>query len=128
MWMRSLRALTSLSLALRGLILIAVLAIAPLYETAHAMTETAGAMDAMPHMAAHDMSGASMANPVPASHAGHAAACRILCFGWVETLVPARLEGPVSEIALIPLAPASPLLHGIVPVPNGHPPKRASFV
>ncbi len=125
MWMRSLRALTSLSLALRGLILIAVLAIAPLYETAHAMTETAGAMDAMPHMAAHDMSGASMANPVPASHA---AACRILCFGWVETLVPARLEGPVSEIALIPLAPASPLLHGIVPVPNGHPPKRASFV
>ncbi len=128
--MRNLRALTWLSFALRGLLVMAVLAIAPLYETAHPMTDAAGTMAMMPQMAAHDMTMSAAAQPeqMPASHASLGAACRILCFGWVEAPAIERQEGPVFEIALV-LAPSpSALLVGIAPPPNGHPPKSASFV
>ena len=126
--MGNLRSSTFLILVLRGLLVIAVLAIAPLYETEHAMTDAPRTMEMMPHMSAHEMSGGMTMDKVPPSHASHNAACRILCFGWVDSLVLQRPEGPVTGVALILLPAPAALLHGIAPSPNGHPPKQLRFV
>lgn len=116
------------SFTLRGLLVMALLAIAPLYESAHAMTVAVTTHEAMPDMSAHDMSAGTLPHQMPASHLNHDAACRILCFGWVEAATPQRHEGQMTEIAVV-LAPApASLLDGIEPAPSGHPPKFASFV
>lgn len=123
-----LRAFSSLSLALRGLLVVAMLAIAPLYESAHAMTVTTTTHAAMPDMAAHDMSAGSMQHQTQAAHSSHDAACRILCFGWVEAVTPERGGSLVPEVAVILTPAAVPLLDGIVPAPSGHPPKLVRLV
>lgn len=120
-----LRPVSSLSYVLRGLLVLALLAIAPLYETAHAMTVTGATHEAMPDMSVQKMSVGPMAHQ---SHFNHDAACRILCFGWVEAFAPERHAGQMTEIAVV-LAPAQePLRVGFEPAPSRHPPKPASFV
>ena len=126
--MQKLRPFSSLLLVLRGLLVLALLGIAPLYESAHAMTVTGTTHEAMADMSAQDMSAGSMAHQMPASHINHDAACRILCFGWVEAIAPERYAGQMTEIAVV-LAPAQdPLRVGFEPAPSRHPPKSASFV
>lgn len=124
--MRIFRLSSSLSFVLRGLLVLALLAIAPLYEIAHAMT-VASTHDAMSDMTAHDMTDASMPHQMPASHVNHDAACRILCFGWVEAIAPERHEGQITEIAEVLTPAEAPLLAGFEPAPSRHPPKPASF-
>ena len=128
-----LRAFSLVSLGLRGLLVVALLAIAPLYETAHAMGVAAGPGDSMPLRAAQDMAGQvmladAMTHQMAAAHSSHDAACRILCFGWVEAVTPERGGSLVPEVAVILTPAAVPLLDGIVPAPSGHPPKSASLV
>lgn len=120
-----------LSLALRGLLVVALLAIAPLYEKAHAMDAPMGMGEAMVHISSHDMSvdmrSSAMTGQMPASHGHFDAGCRILCYGWVENAHLVRPEGQSSEIA-VTLAPAhSEMRDGIMPPPIRHPPKPASF-
>ena len=116
------------SLALRGLLVVALLAIAPLYESAHAMTVAASTHAAMPEMPTQDMSAGAGSQQMPASHMNHDAACRILCFGWVETATSERHEGQMTEIAVVLIPAPASLLDGIEPAPSRHPPKSASFV
>jgi hypothetical protein len=116
------------SLVLRGLLVVALLAIAPLYESAHAITVAASTQDAMPDMSAHDMSVGSMHHQGPASHINHDAACRILCFGWVEATAPGRHQEQMTEIAVVLTPAQDPLRVGFEPSPSGHPPKLARFV
>ena len=128
-----LRAFSLVSLGLRGLLVVALLAIAPLYETAHAMGVAAGPGDSMPLRAAQDMAGQvmladAMTHQMAASHSSHDAACRILCFGWVEAVTSARYAGQMTEIAVVLTPAPASLLDGIVPAPSGHPPKRARLV
>lgn len=120
-----------LSLALRGLLVVALLAIAPLYEKAHAIGPPMGTGDAMLHMSrhgmSHDMHFSAMTGQMPASHSHFDEGCRILCYGWVENAQLVRPEGQSSEIA-VALAPAhSEMPDGITPPPIRHPPKPASF-
>ena len=122
------RPFSSVSLVLRGLLVLVLLAIAPVYESAHAMTVAPTTQAAMPGMSAHDMSMGSMLQQMPASHINHAAACRILCFGWVEAVKPARYQGQMTEVAVVLTPAPASLLDGIEPTPTGHPPKPASFV
>ncbi len=123
-----LRPVSSLSYVLRGLLVLALLAIAPLYETAHAMTVTGATHEEMPDTSVQEMSAAPMAHQMPASHINHDAACRILCFGWVEAFAPERHAGQMTEIAVV-LGPAQePLRVGFEPAPSRHPPKPPSFV
>ena len=126
--MQMLRPFSLWSLALRGLLVVALLAIAPLYESAHAMTMAASTQTAMPDMSAQDMPAGSMPHQMPASHLNHDAACRILCFGWVETAISERREGQMTEIAVVLIPAPASLLDGIEPAPSRHPPKPASFV
>lgn len=126
--MKTHRLVSSLSYVLRGLLVLALLAIAPLYESAHAMTVTASTREAMSDMSVQNMSAGSLAHQMPASHINHDAACRILCFGWVEAIAPERHAGQMTEIAVV-LAPAQePLRVGFEPAPSRHPPKPPSFV
>lgn len=117
--------LSLLRLALHGLLVVALLAIAPLYETAHGVARTA---DTMSLMSAHDMSAEPMSNQMPPARGNHDAGCRILCFGWVEAMGPERPEGLASEIALIAFPALIAWRDGIAPAPIGHPPKPLSFV
>ena len=123
-----LRPFSSLSYVLRGLLVLALLAIAPLYESAHAITVADTTHEVMPDMSAHEMSAGSMQHQMPASHINHAAACRILCSGWVEAIAPERHAGQMTEIAVVLTPAQEPLRVGFEPAPSGHPPKSASFV
>ena len=126
--MRMLRPFSSMSLVLRGLLVLALLAIAPLYESAHAIAAADTTHEVMPAMPAHEMSAGSMAHQMPASHINHDAACRILCFGWVEAIAPERHAGQMTEIAVVLIPAPASLLDGIEPAPSGHPPKSARLV
>ena len=118
---------THLSLALRGLLVVALLAIAPLYEKAHAMAAPMGTDEAMVHMSRYGIISSAMTGQMPASHSHFDAGCRILCYGWVEAALPVRSEGRSSLIA-VTLAPAhSEMRDGIMPAPIRHPPKPVSF-
>jgi hypothetical protein len=119
------RVLAWLPLALRLLLVVALLAIAPVYERAHAM---AGAVDAASHMAGHDLSAGHGSGRMPSSDGHEDAGCRILCLGWVEAMAPERSPGQVTEITLALAPAAAPLRDGIAPDPFFHPPKSASFV
>ena len=126
--MQMLRPFFLWSRVLRGLLVVALLAIAPLYESAHAMTVAASADAAMPEMSAQDMSAGPMPHQMPASHMNHDAACRILCFGWIETATSERHEGQMTEIAVVLIPAPGSRLDGIEPDPSRHPPKSARFV
>ena len=115
-------------LVLRGLPVVALLAIAPLYESAHAMTAAARTHAAMPDISAQDMAAGSTPHQMPASHLNHDAACRILCFSWVEAMKPERDAGQMTEIAVVLTPAQEPLRAGFEPAPSGHSPKPASFV
>ena len=126
--MQTIRPFSVWSLVLRGLLVVALLAIAPLYESAHAVTVEVSTHEAMPDMSGHDMSAGSMPHQMPASHMNHDAACRVLCFGWVEAMKPERHAGQMTEIAVVLTPAQDPLRVGFEPAPSGHPPKSASFV
>lgn len=114
--------------ALRVVLVLALLAIAPLYERGHVMPGMGMmhgmAMDDTGMMAGHGTAG----HDGPAKSGPHDAACRIMCFGWVELATPARPHGlPVSAVMVIaPAAVALPA--GITPSPTPPPPKSVSFV
>lgn len=117
-----------LALALCLGLVVALLAIAPFYATAHAMPAVVAKSATMPGMSAHVAVAGPMAEPIPASHGIHDTACRILCFGWVNVAVPARSDGQAAVMAAV-LTPATvPLFDGIAPAPGGHPPKSARIV
>ena len=125
--MPTLRAASFLSLTLRGLLMVALLAIAPLYETAHAMAGPTEAAHAMSQMSAHDMTGADM--PMTSgSHDSHGAACRLLCFAWVDTATAGRPVGKFSQVTLALIPATAGHLDGIAPAPGRHPPRPFSFV
>lgn len=114
--------------ALRLVLVLALLAIAPLYETAHAMQPMAKMSVTMPDMMAHTEGTEPMADGRAASHQAHDAACRILCFGWVVSSVPVRPEGLTTKLALVLTPTVIPLPDSISPAPSDHPPKLARFV
>ena len=137
--MEVLRRLSPLSLVLRGLLLVALLSIAPLYKLTYAGAD--GGMAAIsaqnmpaPHMPAQGMAGQDKsgheiaAGHSPASHGGLDVGCRILCFGWVEAPVSARQDGQISVINLTLLPAVAARLNGIAPAPNRHPPKPLPVV
>lgn len=139
--MKALRSLSPLSLALRWLVLAALMAIAPLYETAHGMVRAGGTVVALaadempaPDMPAQDMPAQEMAvghmafGDMPDRQGAQDIGCLILCFGWVETPVAERQDGQTSEIGLVLLPDGASLLDGIAPAPNRHPPKPLRFV
>ena len=115
------RILCFLPLALRGVVLVAVLALSPLYLTAHAMPQTDAAM---PEMMAQHASPAT--GNLPTLHGNHDAACRIFCFGWVDAALPARSEDGLNLDAAV--AELAARQDGIAPVPCGHPPKPPGIV
>ena len=117
-----------LSLALCMGLVVALLAIAPFYETAHAIPAMADTSATMPGMSSHDAVVGPMSEPIPASHDIHGTACRILCFGWVNVAVPARSDGQAAVMAAVVTPAIVPLFDGITPAPGGHPPKLARFV
>ena len=125
--MSKLRAASFLSVALRGLLLLTLLAIAPLYETGHVMAGPTEAAQTMSQMAAHDVTAADMP-AASGSHDSHGAKCRLLCFGWVDTATVDRPGGKASEITLTLLPSPADLLEGIAPAPCRHPPRDHSFV
>ncbi len=119
--------------ALRVVLVLALLAIAPLYETAHAMPVSAtmpvsAAMSiTMPDMIGQSEGVAPKADGRVASRQAHDAACRILCFGWVVTALPTRPAGLITKAALL-LSPAVIALpDSLTPAPGDHPPKPAHF-
>jgi hypothetical protein len=114
--------------ALRVVLVLALLAIAPLYETAHAMRPMAEMSVTMPDMTAQSAGTQTIADGRTASHQAHDAACRILCFGWVVSLVPVRPEGLTTKLALVLTPTVIALLESISPAPSDHPPKLVRFV
>ena len=114
--------------ALRVMLVLALLAIAPLYETAHALQPMAEMSVTMPDMTAQSEGTEHMADGRKASHLAHDAACRILCFGWVVGLVPVRPEGLTTKLALVLTPTVIALLGSISPAPSDHPPKLARFI
>ena len=109
-------------------LVLALLAIAPLYETAHAMQPMAEMSLKMPDMTALSAGNEPMADGRTVSHQAHDAACRILCFGWVEGSVPVRPEGLTTKLALVLSPTVIALPDSISPAPSDHPPKLARFV
>ena len=117
-----------LALALCLGLVVALLAIAPFYATAQVLPAVADTSATMPGMAAHAAVAGPLSEPVPLSHGSHGAACRILCFGWVNVAVPARSDGQAAAIAAVVTPATVPLFDGIAPAPGGHPPKSARCV
>ena len=103
-------------------VVLALLAIAPMYERGHVMPDM-GVM----HGVALDGSG-QMADMTAlhglAKPGAHDAACRILCFGWVELATPAPPQGISTKVALVLTPAAVALPHGITTAPRDPPPKR----
>ena len=126
--MRDPRPIPIWSHALRVVLVLALLATAPLYETAHAMQPIAEMSVSMPDMTAQSEGTEPMADGRTASHQAHDVACRMLCFGWVVSSVPVRPEGLTTKSALILTPTVIALLGSISPAPSDHPPKRARFV
>ncbi len=114
--------------AVRVVLVLALLAIAPLYEAAHAMPTAAAMSATMPDMTAQTGVAEPMADGKGTSHKAHDAACRILCFGWVVSSVPTRPEGLVTKLTLVLTPTVIALPESITSAPNDHPPKRARFV
>ena len=117
-----------LSLTVRGLLVMALLAIAPLYWTAHVMSSAAGTPQAMLSMAATERATAAMPDRVPAQHFNHDAGCHIPCYGWVEAAPSERGDGPAIGTARKTSPTDTRLVDGLAPVPSGHPPKPLNFV
>ena len=113
------------SRALRVVLVIALLTIAPLYERAHIMPDMA--QTSMQPMA-HDASTGPMAKHPPAAQGAHDAACRILCFGWVQRALPNRSDGLTTRVILVLTPAVIAVLDGITPAPSDQPPKPTRFV
>lgn len=121
--MNAARILCLLSLALRGVVLLAVLALSPLYLTAHKMPPTDTAMtDKMAQPSSHAAGG------LPDLPGRHDAACRIFCLGWVNAPNPARGDIRADMVAAVPMPEITPLHDGIAPAPGRHPPKLPALL
>ena len=103
--------------ALRVVLVLALLAIAPPYETAHALQPVAAMSVIMPGMTAPSDDPGTRGNGKAASHQVHDAACRILCFGWLVNAVPTRPAGLITKVALLLFPSVMALPDSLTPAP-----------
>lgn len=109
-------------------LVLALLAIAPLCETVHAVPAMAAMSATMPDMTAQSEGTAPLADGRVTSHQAHGAACGILCFGWVVNSVPTRPEGLITKVTVALTPAVIGLLDSIIFAPSDHPPKLTRFV